>query len=557
MHPFFIYLLQVNIALALFYLLYAVVLKSDTFLRLRRFFFLSVIAFSLIYPLYTVPAFGDFWVSATTLGNTETAVLIGEPSMVVVADDAEVGDTSIPWAKIIILFYGIVTFGFFFRFIGQLLSILRIKMRCEKRVIAGMPIYQLKDDITPFSFFNRIFIHPGSYSEAELSQILLHEQTHVRQRHSVDIIFIELLFLFSWWNPFVWLLKREMTINLEYLADNGVLCEGIDSREYQYHLLRLTYHESVARIVNNFNVSQIKKRIMMMNKSKSPTLTLVKYLLIIPLAFLLVFANSCVNRDKENTADATLGQSETASGAASDETVIEAEDKSEVFLVVEQQPEFPGGNAAMMRFLTDSIKYPVEAQENGIQGSVICNFVVEKDGRLSDFQVVRGVDPILDKEAMRVLKAMPNWIPGKQRGEDVRVRFTLPVVFKLVGNDDVASSSSQAPIKQSASDEVFVVVETQPEFPGGNAAMMRFISDNLKYPTVAQENGIQGRVIINFVVEKDGSLSDATIVRSIDPVLDKEAVRVVESMPKWKPGTQKNEAVRVRFTLPIVFRLQK
>ncbi|MEA5129914.1 MAG: M56 family metallopeptidase [Proteiniphilum sp.] len=553
MHPFFIYLIQVNIALALFYLLYVIVLKRDTFLGLRRFYFLSAIAFSLLYPFWSIPVLGDFWGSFFMPGNAEALILIGEPSAMVIEEDAG-NAASILWSKVISLVYIIFTLAFVLRFTVQLLSILRMNMRSERGVITGVPVYQLKDDIAPFSFFNRIFIHSEKHSEAELSQILLHEQTHARQWHSVDIMLIELVCLFSWWNPLVWLLKREMAMNLEYMADKGVLCEGIDSREYQYHLLRLTYQETAMQLVNNFNMSQLKQRIMMMNKTKSPTLKLVKYLLIFPLAFLLVFANSCVNRDKKGGGDETTEMGTPGStdipGIIAEEPDTVIVDDSEVFVVVEDQPQFPGGNVAMMKFLGENIKYPVEAQQKGTEGRVIVNFVVEKDGRLSDFNVVNSIDPLLDAEALRVLESMPKWIPGKQRGEEVRVRFTLPVVFRLQAKDDKKTAMP------SASNEVFVVVENQPEFPGGNAAMMKFLSDNIKYPKSAQDNGIQGRVIVNFVVEKDGSLSDVQVVHSQDPALDKEAVRVIESMPKWKPGTQRGETVRVRYTLPVVFRLQ-
>ncbi|HHT33838.1 MAG: energy transducer TonB [Proteiniphilum sp.] len=112
------------------------------------------------------------------------------------------------------------------------------------------------------------------------------------------------------------------------------------------------------------------------------------------------------------------------------------------------------------------------------------------------------------------------------------------------------------PKQEEVTEEIFVVVENQPEFPGGNAAMMKFLGDNIKYPVIAQENGIQGRVICNFVVEKDGSITDVQVVRGVDPSLDREAVRVIQQMPRWKPGKQRGQAVRVRFTLPVVFRLQ-
>ena len=559
MAPFFIYLIQVNIALALFYLLYAIVLKRDTFLRLRRFFFLSAIVFSLLYPLWSIPVLGDFWISSIASGEAEAMVFIEEPGTAIVVEEDSAVKVAVLWERIISLVYIIVTVVFLLRFIGQFLSVLRMNRKCERCIIIGVPVYQLKDDITPFSFFNRIFIHAGKHSEAELSQILLHEQTHVRQQHSIDIMLLELLCLFSWWNPFVWLMKREMAMNLEYLADNGVLREGVDSREYQYHLLRLTYHETAVQIVNNFNVSQLKQRIMMMNKTKSPTLKLAKYLLILPLAFLLIVANSCVNREKKNDGEAVTENGTSAPGSTDTPDLLpeeKVEDNSEIFVVVEEQPLFPGGNAAMMQFLSDHIKYPTEAKEKGTEGKVIVNFVVEKDGRLSDFNVVRGIDPLLDNEAVRVLKLMPDWTPGKQRGETVRVRFTLPVVFRLQANDKKSSTAPPPPPIPGKSDEVFVVVERQPEFPGGNAAMMKWLSDNIKYPVTAQQNGIQGRVIVNFIVEKDGSLSDFQVVHSVDPSLDKEAVRVIEAMPKWKPGVQRREAVRVRYTLPVVFRLQ-
>lgn len=112
------------------------------------------------------------------------------------------------------------------------------------------------------------------------------------------------------------------------------------------------------------------------------------------------------------------------------------------------------------------------------------------------------------------------------------------------------------PKEEEVTEEIFVVVEEQPEFPGGNAAMMKFLGDNINYPIIAQENGIQGRIICNFVVERDGSITDVQVVRGVDPSLDKEAVRVIQQMPKWKPGKQRGSAVRVRFTLPVVFRLQ-
>ena len=231
----------------------------------------------------------------------------------------------------------------------------------------------------------------------------------------------ELLCIFFWWNPFVWLMKKEITINLEYLADSETLRKGVNSRDYQYHLLRLTYHETAVQIVNNFNVSQLKQRIMMMNKTKSPSRKLVKYIAVLPLFVLLVTANSVYAQKNEPAKTTTSPQDTTKKIGQTDD----------IFVVVEKQPEFPGGQEALMKYISENIHYPIEAQKKGIQGSVICNFIVRKDGSITDAEVVRGVDPLLDEEAIRVINSMPKWQPGTQRGKVVDVRFTLPIIFRL------------------------------------------------------------------------------------------------------------------------------
>ena len=164
----------------------------------------------------------------------------------------------------------------------------------------------------------------------------------------------------------------------------------------------------------------------MMNKTKSPTSRLSRYLLILPLALFLITLNSCLNKEKKKQEpDSSAPESTVVSPVES------PADLDEIFVVVEDQPEFPGGNEAMMKFLAENIKYPAVARDNGTQGRVVCNFVVEKDGSISDVEVVRGVHSALDAEAIRVIQSMPKWTPGKQRGHTVRVRYTLPVVFKL------------------------------------------------------------------------------------------------------------------------------
>ncbi len=243
-----------------------------------------------------------------------------------------------------------------------------------------------------------------------------------------------------------------------------------------------------------------------------------------------------------------------------------AEEQGEIFQVAEEQPMFPGGMQEMMKYLQKEIKYPKEAADKGIGGRVIVQFVVNTDGSICEEKVVKSADPALDAEALRIVRSMPNWTPGKQRGEPVRVRFTLPVAFAAqgVGNTSgtphtattvtVNESAQAASLKTDG--EIFQVVEEMPEYPGGMSELMKYFSTNMRYPKEAQSKGIQGRVIVQFVVEKDGSITDAKVMKPVDPQLDAEALRVVNAMPKWTPGKQRGKTVRVRYTLPVMFHLK-
>lgn len=243
-----------------------------------------------------------------------------------------------------------------------------------------------------------------------------------------------------------------------------------------------------------------------------------------------------------------------------------------IFEVVEHMPEFTGGGMpALMEYLSKNIKYPEAAMKKGIQGRGIVQFVVEKDGSITNVKILRGVDPELDKEAVRVVSAMPKWKPGTQRGEAVRVRFTVPVMFQLT-EDKIPVK--YAPIENKINElvvvgyapegttvpeegTIFEVVEQMPEYPGGMPAMMEFISKNIKYPAAAQQAKIQGRVTIQFIVNTEGNIINPRVLRSADPLLDAEAIRLTTIMPKWKPGMQRGQAVNVKYTVPIMFRLQE
>ena len=228
------------------------------------------------------------------------------------------------------------------------------------------------------------------------------------------------------------------------------------------------------------------------------------------------------------------------------------EDPGEVFRAVEQMPAFPGGDAALMKYINEHLQYPPLAMENNIEGRVIVQFVVTKAGKIGDVKVVRSVDSALDAEAVRVVKTFPDFIPGRSNGKPVNTWYTLPITFRLAHNQVSTITPST---QDNDSDEVFRAVEQMPVFPGGDAALMKYINEHLQYPPLAMENNIEGRVIVQFVVTKTGKIGEVKVVRGVDEALDAEAVRLTKSLPDFIPGRLHGQPVNVWYTLPITFKL--
>lgn len=297
----------------------------------------------------------------------------------------------------------------------------------------------------------------------------------------------------------------------------------------------------------------------MMNKKRTKEIGRTKYLMFIPLAALLMIISNieAVARTTKEIATEVMQAvdtqpAKTLKPGTSTEVVQDSIiDPSEtIFEVVERMPEFPGGIQAILKFIADYTQYPVEAQKAKIEGRVITQFVIDKEGFVKNITVNRGVAPSLDKEAIRIVKNMPKWKPGTQRGKAVNVRYTLPIMFKL--------QSPKAPVQKPvmSANGVYEAVEHMPEFPGGISGIMQYLEKNLVYPPEAKKAGKQGRVTVQMVIDREGNVTEVKTLRGVDPSLDKEAIRVVSSMPKWKPGMQKGEAVRVKYTLPIMFRVK-
>lgn len=640
MTPELAYFLKINVAIILFYAFYRLFFYKDTFFQWRRITLLAFFVTAFVYPLLNIQEWVKEQEPMAAIANLYANVVLPEITI-----PSEVRSNT-SWFETVlqsltyIYWGGVLLLGI--RFFTQLVSIFLISRRSKKVVLQGTQVRLLDKPSGPFSFFKWIFLYPEELSEKETEEILTHELTHVRQWHSFDVIFSEAAGIFCWINPFVWLLKREVRHNLEYMADDKVLKRGHDSKSYQYHLLGLAHHKVATNIYNNFNVLPLKNRIVMMNRKRTNRIGRTKYIMFLPLALLLMlFSNieavariatqisdgvfntdnkievkgQVVNESGKPIQGVSVIVANTSNGTLTDkdgnftipvednqslffsfiglksviipikdaklplkvvmkEEITEYKEESRkgspkiksdnpdepIFMVVEEMPSYPGGMDALIKFINDNIRE--EAKTKGVAGRVIVQFTVDKDGSVTSPEVVRSVHPDLDKEALRIVGKMPKWNPGKQRGKAVAVKYTVPITFAApsTSQEEYAQVLNAFPAPSlnednATTDGVFQVVEKMPQYPGGMKAMMEYLGKNIRYPAEAHKAGVQGRVIAQFIVNTDGSTSDYKVVRSVSPELDTEAIRVLSSMPTWTPGYQRGKAVRVKYTVPVTFRL--
>lgn len=406
------YLIKANVVLVVLFGFYQLISAGDTFFKWRRLSLLTVYVLSLLLPTIDLSVLVN---ETSPLGNILPRMAYNLPEVTV-----QPTHYTFDWQQLAVWLYTGVAFALLLRVFWQVVVVCRLAQRSERATLHGTAVCLLTGDYSPFSFFRWIFVNPDDKTPSQVQQILTHEQTHVAQWHSADALLSQLFVAAFWFNPAAWLMRLQVRNNLEYLADRSVISGGTDKKAYQYHLLAVAYRTNVATITNNFNVLPLKKRIKMMNKQTSNPLARFKYLLFVPLAIALLAMNSTAMR-------ANVQKKVVKTTKATKKT--SANDK--VYEVCEQMPIFPGGDAAMMKYLSENVKYPALAIKAQEQGRVVVSFTVEKDGAISDVKVARSVTPSLDAEAVRVVKAMPKWTPGKQGGQLVRVRYNVPVSFKL------------------------------------------------------------------------------------------------------------------------------
>ena len=527
MGAFFVYILKSSLCLAVFYLFYRLLLSKETFHRCNRIALLSIILLSYILPLATITTNQHTMVS-TAVTTVEDLLIMYEQHAV--PNQGIQPEYGFPWQEILIICY--VAGAIFFILchlwsVGRMLYFIRHNQR--KQLPDGTLLIIHSCNFAPFSWMKYIVI-----SQADLKEnghdILLHEQAHIRNHHSWDLLLVEVCSWLQWFNPAIWLLKQEQQKIHEYEADEEVLRQGIDARQYQMLLIKKAVGARLYSIANSFNHSSLKKRITMMIRKKSNPWARAKYLYVLPLAAVTVaaFARPEISKPLDEISSVKVNDLSAVLETYADKNVSNPAEKTKLKMKVVDEKGKPIIAATVLVANTTN---GTITDENG-------NFTLEVGTDQSIQVAYIGMSTVTMSVKDCLKKA------------DQTIVLTESDTKKDV---KVVASAPQTVVSDA---QTFSVVEQMPEYPGGMRAGLEFMARNLRYPTKAREAGKQGRVIVQFVVRKDGSLSDFKVLRPVDPWLDAEAIRVISTMPKWKPGMQEGKPVSVKFTLPVTFMLE-
>ena len=685
-----LYLLKVSAGTTLLYLCYLLLFRKDTFYLRNRILLILILILPAIFPFVKIPVVTNKVVATVPVNALDYIVYSGNAAGTTLSGAA----TSYNYNRLFIVIYFAVATVLLLRIVISLISTFRIINKGEINKKQFPKVVVSSNQLPPFSFFPYVVIPADDLTNGNYNDILDHEFAHLRQGHTFDLLLSELIIAFQWFNPFVWLIKRSVVLNHEYLADQVSLFNNKSVKEYQYRLLNFQSGLKHISLAHNFN-SLIKNRIIMINKKPTLKYATLKNILILPVVAIVVYAfatpeyhsSAASSNDKSLniyqqtvilqkevkgivlkedgkqfegvhiSSTGTLGNAQMASSGPDGrfsipnvqadasllffyrgykQLTLKPEFDKEMKVKMEKDPDYkaPAGtnpdalsgnrpgtivviddvisdkslndarkdlgyNMGILKMIfgkeaTDKygekavngaweittrkkaleiglkppfprlapddyptfqnkrfdsftewvgsqIKYPAAAQTKKLEGWVALNFNVELNGTISNIVSTIPVDPLLMDEVIRVLQSSPKWDPPKNHNVDEPFTSSVTLKFKLP--DQILT---EAP---------FVVVEEMPSYPGGDVELLNFLKNNTRYPEAAKAKKIQGRVIVRFVVSTEGRAEGVSVLKGVDPLLDAEAIRVTSMLSGFRPGTQGGKAVNVWYMAPINFSL--
>ena len=466
MTNFLIYDAKVAVLIIVFYMFYRLMLSRETFHRVNRVVLLLTAIASFVLPLCVITLH-----KTVTLAVSPT-VSVGDLQMEIAEEAGPVA-----WQVVLPLIFIIGVLLTLGHTLASIVKVMLLIRRSEKHPQPDGTTICVTGNagVSPFSWMHYIVMNRADY-EAQDAAILAHERGHIRLRHSWDLLLVDLLTALQWFNPAMWMLRQDLRAIHEYEADGAVLSQGINARQYQYLLISKASGIGGYSIANGISHSTLKNRITMMLHKKSNRTSLLKLFALVPIVGMALVLNAKtvthyvydepqkqqpVKKGKKAGTIKMSGQEikvveqgdivtmegevkpNQAEGTFTPNEAVGTFAPSEgeaAFDVVEEMPEFPGGPQAMMDYLMKNVCYPKTAFDANIQGRVIAQFVVDKEGTIRGAHVVKSVDPALDAEAIRVINSMPKWTPGRQNGKVVNVKYTIPVNFQLQGDDKEESA---------------------------------------------------------------------------------------------------------------------
>ena len=570
-----IYLIKLNLILALLCLLFQVLMHRDTFFGVRRLMLWGIYATAFLLPLCDVQALLTADTAATDMAEAYASYVL--PTIEVTAmrvstlgieqSEPGCGMWFVGMMALWAILYLIPVVWMTLKLLWQIAYI--IYLRCTCPLLTQLPspfgegvgVRRFPRPCSPFSFGPWTFIHPDGMDEQTLREVLIHEQAHVRGWHTLDILFSQVVCILFWWNPAAWLMRREVRMNLEFIADKAVadslspIPMGGALKAYQYRLLGFSLQTNVATIANNFNVLPLKRRIIMMNLRRTRRTGMVKYILFVPVAaaMLLLSNIDSLARTIADKAPSPLAMTEEPSSAV-------------------PSAVFPPKPSAPKRTKADPGETP------NITKPDTCIKPIDDETLV----VLNGRQMSVDE-----FKRQPNLRADNIEHATILGAESATAVYGEKGHKGAIIIET----KDSINDKVYEKCEQLPEYSGGEAALYQFIAQNIRYPKAAMDWGVQGRVLVHFIVEKDGTLSNISASKVVDSksgkelaevtvthkiqaltpeqveaakhqeegmkALKAEAERVVKALPeRWKPGKQHGQPVRVSFHLPVSFRLR-
>ena len=527
MIEFLTYDLKVAVLLVVFYMFYRLMLARETFHRVNRIVLLLTAVASFLLPLCVI-----------TMHETVTMEM---PQMTF--DDLDVYVADVPlqepqvplWQILLPVLFVIgmlVTLG---HTLWSLFRIVSLISKSEKHPQSDGTIICVTGnaDMPPFSWMIFIVMNRSDFEEGNAA-ILTHERGHIRLHHSWDLLLVDTLTSLQWFNPAIWMLRSDLRAIHEYEADGVVLSQGINARQYQYLLITKAASIGGYSLANGISHSTLKNRINMMLHTKSPRRSLLKLLALLPIVAVTLAVNA------ETVTDYVYNEPQTPVKKGNRAGVINLGAGKKI--VVEKADDAKAEDtqsADLEKFTISGTVYDGSAsQKTPIIGAIV-KIVGSKKGTVTDMDGNFSLEVTAGDRIEAIYMGFEPFTIGVSKVYSERNDYKI--MLRKEGTD---------PSKP------YDVVEQMPQFPGGTGKLFEFLSMNVKYPAEAEKNDVQGRVIVTFVVEKDGEVSNAKVVKSVNPALDAEALRVINAMPKWTPGMQGGEPVRVKYTVPVTFRLQ-